>query len=38
MAQDFLEYWGLLHESAFKFVEKMEFTALMKDKIGRAHV
>ena len=32
MAQDFPEYWGLSHESAFKFLERMEFTALMKDK------
>ena len=32
MAQDFPEYWGLPHENACKFLERMEFTALMKDR------
>lgn len=32
MAQDFPEYWGLPQESATRFLEKMEFTALMKDR------
>ena len=31
MAQDFLEYWGMPQENATRFLEKMEFTALMKD-------
>ena len=28
----FPKYWGLPYESAFKFLERMEFTALMKDR------
>ena len=32
MAQDFLEYLGMPHENAMMFLEKMEFTALMKDR------
>ena len=32
MAQDFPEYWGMPQENAMRFLEKMEFTALMKDR------
>ena len=32
MAQDLIEFWVLSNENATKFLEKMEFIALMKDR------